>query len=219
MSHFRKLLTLLLIAYLPAAAAKEDIQVPPPVVQAPAGKTSEGGETQKIEKKIQIGDRLLIKIYPEDAFVKGGDMLVSSEGDITLPLLGKVKVEGMTVPQAERELVALLDKDYLVNPVVVIEITRREVIAGQEETLSILGQIQKPGVYNFPPDGKLTLLQLLSLAGGFTDVANVKKIKIIRKEGGKSRVIRADAESIIAGKDPDIELKQGDVIHVGESFF
>ncbi len=145
-------------------------------------------------------------------------MVVSSEGDITLALVGKVKVEGMKAVDAEREIVNLLAKDYLVNPVVVIEVTR-DVAKKQARSLSILGQVQKPGTYQLPENEKLTLLQLISMAGGFTEVANVKKIKVIRKEGGKVEVIRANAETIISGSQPDIELKEQDVVHVGESLF
>jgi len=196
--------------------------------QVPLEKSPSGGEAspdaagKDAEKrrlsKIEIGDRLNIKIYPEDEYIRGGEMEVSGEGTITLPLLGRVTVQGLQVGEAEREIVGLLAQDYLVNPVVVIEVTKR-VEEKEKRSLSILGQVQKPGSYEIPPEGKLTLLQVISLAGGFTDVANVKKIKIIRKDGDKTRVIRANAESIISGTDPDVELKQGDVVHVGESFF
>lgn len=170
------------------------------------------------DRKLEMGDKIRIKIYPEDAFVKGADTEVSSEGKVTLPLLGKIQVEGKTVAEVEREIVDLLAQDYLVNPVVVIEIAEKS-LEKHKLSLSILGQIQKPGTYDFQPDQKLTLLRVISMAGGFTDIANVKKIKVIRKAEGKTKVIHANAGSIISGKDPDIELEPGDVIHVGESFF
>jgi len=169
------------------------------------------------EDKLEAGDRLNLKIFPQDQYVTGGEMVISNQGDIALPLLGRVKVEGLTIVEAEKELVRLLAQDYLVNPVVVIEVTKE--IRKDEKALSVLGQVQKPGTYQIPELGKLTLLQLISMAGGFTDVANVKKIKIIRKEKGKVSIIRANAEAIIAGNQPDIELAEGDLIHVGESLF
>lgn len=183
---------------------------------AKPGSTTETVRKKRIEK-LEIGDRLLVKIFPEDQYIKGGEMVVSSEGDITLPLIGKVRVEGKQIVEAEREILSLLAQDYLVNPVVVIEVTRE--VVTHTRSLSILGQVQKPGTYQLPQEGELTLLQLISMAGGFTDVANVKKIKVIRKEKGKVRVIHANAESIIAGNAPDIELAAEDVIHVGESLF
>lgn len=172
---------------------------------------------RKKAHRIAVGDKMKIKVYPEDQYVKGGEWEVSSEGTVTLNLIGKISVEGKTVAEVEREMTELLAKDFLVNPVVVVEVDETE---QSKESLAILGQIQRPGTYDFPEDEKLTLLQLISKAGGFTPVANVKKIKVIRKEKEKkTRVIRANAEAIISGKEADVELQPDDVIHVGESFF
>lgn len=184
---------------------------------APEGGPGKVTFTKK-DRRIQIGDKVRVKIYPEDEFIRGAETEVSSEGSITLALIGKVKVDGLRPVEAEKEITKLLSKDYLVNPVVVIELAE-SVIEKEKKTVSILGQVRKPGTYDLPSDQKLTVLRLISVAGGFTDIANVKKIKVIRKEGEKTRVIRANAESIISGKDPDVELEPGDVIHVGESFF
>ncbi len=183
-------------------------------------KIAEGTDTATQRKKahqVAVGDLVRIKIYPEDQYVKGGEAEVSSEGTITLNVLGKVSVDGKTVAELEQLFTEILAKDYLVNPVVVVEVDESE---KSKESIAILGQVQKPGTYDFPADGKLTLLQLISKAGGFTPVANVKKIKVIRKEEGKdAKVLRANAEAIISGNRPDIELQPDDVIHVGESFF
>ena len=218
MSRFRIFLFLFSLFWILSPLRAE--VTPSVTAQASSGK-SESATSEKVTKKkvdkLEIGDRVLIKIFPEDEYIKGGEMVVSSEGDIALPLIGKIKVEGMQLVEAEREIVNLLTKDYLVNPIVVLEVTKD--VAKLTKSLSILGQVQKPGTYQMPLEDKLTLLQLISMAGGFTDVANVKKIKIIRKEGGKVQVIHANAESIIGGKSVDIELAPDDVIHVGESLF
>ena len=214
----------ILIAFFVAIALlawPASLEATPAAAEGGAADPSSGATTKARgfeERKIEIGDKLRIKIYPEDAFVKGADTEVSSEGNVTLPLVGKVPVVGMRPVDAEREIVKILSKDYLVNPVVVIEFVE-SAPERSRRSVAVLGQIQKPGTYEFPPDQKLTLLKLLSMAGGFTDIANVKKIKVIRKEGSKTRVIRANAESIISGNKPDIELEPGDVVHIGESFF
>ncbi|MBI4115780.1 MAG: polysaccharide export protein [Candidatus Omnitrophica bacterium] len=167
--------------------------------------------------KIQIADKLKVKIYPEDEYIKGGDVEVSSEGTISLSLIGRVQVEGLNLIEAEKRIVEILAEDYFVNPVVIVELAD---IQKNIKAVAILGQVAKPGSYEFPPGKKLTLLQLISMAGGFTDVANASKLKVIRKEkDGSTRVIQANAQSIIAGKESDIELEPDDVIHVSESFF
>ena len=165
--------------------------------------------------KLQTGDRVLIKIYPEDEYLKGGEMEVSSEGNITLPLVGKIAVAGMLVIDAQKSIRDVLAQDYLVNPEVVIE-----VLEYKKHFFVILGQVKKPGTYEIPPgSATLTLLQAVSLAGGFSDIANVKKIKIMRKSGGENQVIRANAEAIMSGSEADIEIETGDIIHVSESVF
>lgn len=165
--------------------------------------------------ELQIGDRLRLKIFPEDQYIKGGDMQVSPDGNITLPLIGKVPVAGKSVLKAQRELAEIVDKDYIVDPEVVIE-----VLQFREQSIIILGQIKKPGTYSFPAGAsELSLLQAVSLAGGFSEIANIKKIKIVRKAGGKNKIIRANAEAIISGDQEDVELEPDDVIHVSESLF
>lgn len=164
---------------------------------------------------LQPGDRVNIKIYPEDAYLKGGEIDISSEGNITLPLAGRINVAGKKVAEAERKIADILDADYLVNPEVVVE-----VLEYKKQSFVVLGQVKKPGTYQFSAGSThMTLLQAVSMAGGFSDIANVKKIKIIRGEGDKKKVIDADAEAMINGSESDIDLEAGDVIHVSESLF
>lgn len=215
-----KIILFLLVGAIASLAAVGEAQAEESETESSSDEPSKPKKIGHIDT-IEASDRVLIKIYPEDQYIKGGEMSVSSEGTITLPLLGKVKIQGLKISEAEEQLAALLAKDYLVNPVVVIEVTRlaEEELGLPKRTLSILGQVQKPGSYDIPGEGRLTLLKLISTAGGFTDVANVKKIKVIRKKDGDTSILRANAESIIAGKSADIELQEEDVIHVGESLF
>jgi polysaccharide export outer membrane protein len=173
----------------------------------------------KKEETIKSGDRIRIKIYPEDEYIRGGEMVVSTEGTIGLPLIGKVQVDGMGAADAERKIVDLLVKDYLVDPIVVIEPLGKEPAVASKISVSVLGQVKQPGNINFPPEGEMSLLKAISMAGGFTDIANPHNVKVVRKSGKEARVIEADAEDIISGKDEDIELEPNDVINVGEAFF
>ena len=191
-----------------------------------SGKAEEAGETAKPAAEapaakaddsylLQPSDKVHIKIYPEDEYIKGGEMEIRSEGNITLPLVGKVHVAGKTVIQAEKAIAEILGKDYLVDPEVVIE-----VLEYKKQTVVVLGQVKKPGTFQFPAGStKLTLLQAISMAGGFADVANTKKIKIMRKSSEKKQVMQANAEAIISGQEQDVELEAGDVVHVPESLF
>ena len=210
-------LTMLALSFGPGFAYSEEPAAQPAGTIKEAGSLLPAPAAKKTDAnyKLQPGDKLQVKIYPEDTYVHGGDMEVTPEGNITLPLLGKINVGGKSINEASSEIQALLDKDYLVNPEVVIQI-----MGFKEQSFVVLGQVRKPGTYQFPQgDKKFTFLQAISMAGGFSEVANIKKIKVIRQGEGQRKIIRINAEKMISGDEPDIELQTGDVIHVSESLF
>jgi polysaccharide export outer membrane protein len=89
-----------------------------------------------------------------------------------------------------------------------------------EVTIYCLGEVARPGALSFKSTERITLLAAISRAGGLTDRA-AKKILIKRAAtaNGPAAEIEADYKRILAGKAPDVDLRQGDVIVVKESFF
>ena len=190
----------------------ETVAAPEP--RAPSERTNQVNEDKK-NYRIQFSDRLNLKIYPEDPYIKGGEFQVTPEGNVTLPLLGKVRLSGMTIREAVEMLEHMIDKDYLVDPEVTIEI-----LESKQKSFVILGEVKKPGTYQFPAGATgISLLEAISMAGGFSDIANIKKVRILRQEPSGKRTIRANAQSIISGGEPDIQLQEGDVVNVDESLF
>lgn len=170
---------------------------------------------------LEPGDKLTIKIFPEDPYIKGGDTQLSPEGNVTLPLMGKIPLLGKSVAEAQTVIQQILDRDYLVNPEVTIEVMET-LEKTKERSFVFLGQVKKPGTYQFPEGAKkFTLLEAISMAGGFSDIANIKKIKILRPQSNTNvkKILHANGDAIIAGQDPDIELEEGDVISVSETLF
>ena len=208
---------LVMLSAVPLWAVEANPKVPVPAVgtQQNAFAKPPVSAAEEDSYTVQKGDRIKVTIYPGDDYLKGGEMEVSSEGNITLPLVGKIPIAGKSVIDAEKSIARIVGADYLVDPEVVIEVLRYK-----QSSVVLLGQVKKPGTYTFPEGStRLSLLQAIALAGGFSDIANIKKIKIVRKTADKSRIIRANAESIISGKSQDIDLESGDVIHVMESLF
>ncbi len=82
-----------------------------------------------------------------------------------------------------------------------------------------LGEVARPGALSFKSNERITVLTAIAHAGGLTDRAS--KHVLIKRAGGSSgpQEITVDYKKILAGKEPDVELKQGDVIVVKESFF
>lgn len=138
---------------------------------------------------------------------------VSSRGRITFPLLGEVEAAGLTVAELENKLTEMLDRDYLVNPQVSVFIEKYS-------TVSILGQVKEPG--SFEIKGSLTLIELISLAGGFTKIASTNDVRIIRTQpDGTKTTMKVKAHDIInrGREEDDIQLESGDIVTVPESFF
>lgn len=179
------------------------------------------GEPRPAEPRIlKEGDRIRVVIYPEDEHVKGGDMTISSEGNITLPLIGKVPIAGLTTKEAEKELARIIGEDYLVNPEVLIEFPKVEDAMQKSISIMLLGAVRSPGNYRIPVEERpASLIRAIVEAGGFSDVANIGKIRVTRKVGEKSETTRINGEAIINGNEPDLTLEDGDIVHVAESLF
>lgn len=138
---------------------------------------------------------------------------VSSGGMITFPLLGDVEVAGLTIAELERKLSYLLEKDYLVNPQV-------SVFIEEYSTVSILGQVEEPGAYEIR--GKISVVELISKAGGFTKIANTNAVRVLRTlpDGSKKTFVIKVNDIINKGReDEDMRLEPGDIVTVPESFF
>ncbi|MCX5715566.1 MAG: polysaccharide biosynthesis/export family protein, partial [Candidatus Omnitrophica bacterium] len=169
-------------------------------------------ETYEVEYRVKPLDTLTIKIYGEEEL--SGDYKVQKGGFIDMPLIRKVEVGGMTVYEIEDKIVSLLEKDYLVNPQVMINVKEYH-----SEKIVVLGQVVKPGNYELSSEEPITLLRAISMAGGFTNVAATNSVKIIRIEKGNKTTITVDTREIIDGKKNDIMLQPGDLIMVPESFW
>src|SRR3990167_7440890 len=107
--------------------------------------------------KLQAGDRLEITVYREDDL--SGVYEIDPAGALTFPLVGEMKVTGFRVDELLERLNWNLRK-YLVNPQV--SVSRNEATI---KSISVLGQVKKPGTFNYTPG--LTLMRLVSQAGGF----------------------------------------------------
>jgi len=137
---------------------------------------------------------------------------VRPDGRISLPLLGDISAVAKTPVQLTDEISAGL-RVYMENPTVSIMI--KEVNSYQ---IYVLGEVNKPGKY--PLKSKTTLLQGITVAGGFTAMAARNKIVIFRfsKDGGHEGLtkLRASYDDIVVrdGSSQNIELKPGDQIVV-----
>lgn len=199
-----------------ATVAEEPIRVkraPERVVK----KDTAEKDMNAVDKKyvLRNGDRLNITIFPEDEYVKGGEVTISEEGNIRISTAGKFTLSGKTIAEAEADILAVLE-EYFIDPEVTIE-----VLAAQQMTVVLLGEVKQPGTYPIPVGrSRFTLMEGIALGGGFSEIANIKKITITRKtEDGQNIRIQANAEAIIQGQEEDVDLQADDIVHIKESFF
>jgi polysaccharide export outer membrane protein len=135
---------------------------------------------------------------------------VRPDGRISLPLLGDISAVAKTPVQLTEEISAGL-RAYMENPTISIMV--KEVNSYQ---IYVLGEVNKPG--KFPLKSKTTLLQGITVAGGFTPMAARNKIVVFRftKDGEGQTKLKASYDDIVVrdGANQNIELKPGDQIVV-----
>ena len=152
------------------------------------------------------GDRLEVFVWRNEQLSR--EVVVRPDGKISLPLLQDLQAEGLKVLQLRDQITRML-KEYLEHPRVTVIV--REI---NSYKVSIMGRVASPGVY--PITGKTTLVEAISMAGGFTEWANKRKITVITQQGGKKKKITVNYKKIVSGKAPlqNIILKRGDIIIV-----
>lgn len=138
---------------------------------------------------------------------------VASDGTVDLPYIHRLAVSGLEpheIARAVRD--RLIAEKILKDPSVVVMIKEY-----RSKKITVLGQVQKPG--SFPLTSGLTLLQAISLSGGFTSIAKTSQVRLTRKvkDGSKSVILSVDA--ITDGSSPDVPLQAGDVLYISERVF
>jgi polysaccharide export outer membrane protein len=156
--------------------------------------------------RLHQGDTLQVSVWREDALQKQVGVL--PDGSITFPLAGRVEVVGLSAPEAE-QLIALKLKTFLPDPNVSVMITG---IAGN--SAYVLGKVMHPGPIVI--NGPLSVLQAISIAGGFDKFADEGGIKVIRDKSDAQSFVSVHYKDIISGTDmsTNIQLKASDTIVV-----
>jgi len=151
-------------------------------------------------------DVLYIQVWKEEALTR--TVPVRSDGMISLPLINEVQASGLTPLQLRESLTEKLEK-FVENPTVTVV-----VMEANSFKVFVSGQVRTPGVYRLRAE--TTLLQIISLAGDFTNEANPKKIVVIRREDGKDKRFEVNYWEIIDGVNPgsNFVLRSGDTVFV-----
>lgn len=155
----------------------------------------------------RIGPRDLLEITVYGLPELTQTVRVAEDGSITMSLIGKVDVSGMTAQELEKKLASALDKTYTKDAHVTVFIK-------EYQKVSIIGAVSKPGMYELV--GPMTLGQIIALAGGLT-VQATKEIYIYRQgeDGVQQRIAVTLNDLMVNGsQDLNIELHPKDVVTV-----
>lgn len=166
---------------------------------------------------IAVTDSLQVSVFGEADLSR--ITRVDARGLINLPLVGEVKVVGLTLREAEEAVAsAYRDGRFLRKPQVTVTV---EVYAIRE--ISVQGQVKNPQRVVLPAESSMTVLEAITRSGGFTDSAKGTEVRITRVgPDGKVKVFVVDVDSLIKGKgrasssDNSLLLLPGDIIYVPE---
>ncbi len=162
----------------------------------------------KQEYKIGASDLLAIKVFQADELSQS--VRVDPRGNISMPLIGSVRAEGLSQFQLQRAIAQKLKASYLQNPQVTVSIEEFT-----KQRVTVEGEVRKAGVY--PIQGEITLLQAIALAGGPSNLADPKKTVIFRKKGKAIKAYNLDLDAIREGKMRDPYILNDDRVIVHRS--
>jgi protein involved in polysaccharide export with SLBB domain len=190
---------LLVAALLAAAGCPRN---PPP--------TSPDRAVESVASTLGPGDLIEVRVFQEPEL--SGLYQVGAQGDVIFPLCRRVVVEGQTANGAAEKLRACLTEGFLRDPQVSVLI--REF---NSKKVFVFGEVQKPGT--FPYQDGMSIIQAVTLAGGFNRTAAQNGTSVTRKVNGQEVKVKVLVQDIALGKAPNFLLQPGDIVYVPESLF
>jgi len=214
----------------PASQDPQAIQIPTTNADKTAGnaqRNSDQSSSALVDPNYILGPEDVINIEVFNLPELSKTVRVANDGTVTLPLIGRVQAAGLTTEQLRKELADKWGENYLQDPQVTVFVSEFKA-----KPVSVIGAVEKPGLY--PLTGRRTLIEMLSMAGGFgkraTSAAG-RTVLITRKSGfgdlqpvdgmhvrGPDQ-IEIDLNRLLYTKDEalNIEMKPLDIISVSKA--
>lgn len=188
---------------------------PPPIVSAPT--SNPNAVSAPTGYVLSANDQVAVEVFGEDDLRTSGRL--NAEGNLSLPLLGSVRLSGLTLTQATARVTELYGRDYLVNPKVNVML-----VGYAKRRFTVLGQVNRPGSFEMPEGSPMgiDLLEAVAMAGGYTRIAAPERITVRRQGPNGDEIIKVDGKRMArgtAGSKSSFKVQAGDTITVGESIF
>ncbi len=168
---------------------------------APVAQSGDVAGPVRIVPEYRLGpaDKIRVNVFGEEALT--GEFTVGNSGKVSLPLIGEVQAEGLTIAQLQEAIAQALRQGYINEPRVNAEVLNYR-------PFYILGEVNKPGEY--PYTANLTVLNAVATAEGFTYRADTRRVYIRRADSAGEQVYPLTTNTQVA---------PGDTIRIGERFF
>ncbi|NJK31649.1 MAG: hypothetical protein HC927_04105 [Deltaproteobacteria bacterium] len=127
-------------------------------------------------------------------------------------MIGEVLMVGKTPQELQIEITKRLANGYLVNPQVTVFVEERN-----SQRVYVLGQVQKPGTFSYTPS--MTVIEAITMAGGFSTIASRNSVKVSRTVEGQETVLKVEVDAISSGGASNVRLLPGDIVYVPEALF
>jgi len=167
----------------------------------------------RVDYVLQPLDVLKVQVFQEEDINKLGEVRITQEHTISLPMIGTLNIKGMTTTQVRDLVRTRYDRDYLVDPQVQVH-----VLEYSKRFVNVVGQVNKPGEIQIPPEQGLTLLEAISRAGGHTRLARLAKVVLKRTHlDGTTETFSIDVDTLMKGEGGEVwPLEPGDHVTVAE---
>lgn len=135
---------------------------------------------------------------------------VSSQGEITFPLVGRINVDKLSPTQVETIIEQKLIDGYIRNPYVTVFVKEYN-----SKKISVVGQVPKAGTFSYQPG--MSIIEAISMAGGLLDSAQANSVIVTRSEGGQEIRYEIPVQAISEGEVPNFYLRPGDIVFIPKS--
>jgi protein involved in polysaccharide export with SLBB domain len=162
------------------------------------------------DETIGVDDIFDVKVVGETEMTSS--YRVAVDGTIDFPYVGRLKVEGMTPGEVQQLLTKELRGGYLVAPQVLVMMHE-----WNSRKIAVLGQVNKPGSVTYFP--RMTVMDAIAAAGGFTPVAAQNSVKLRREVNGRTQSATCRVSDISEGRAPNVVLLPRDVLFIEERIF
>ena len=177
----------------------------PPVQVAPQAKEARDEFVRAY--RIGPGDLLELRVFEVEGLSQ--TVRVEEDGTITLPLLGRVMVKGLTQEEVVQRLTDLLQAKYVKNPQVTIFIREYK-----NQQVAVIGAVERSGNYELV--GRRNLLQMISMAGGLTEMAGNEVFILREGPDGQTSTLTIDLKDLMVNGNQalNVTIEPNDVINV-----